>query len=302
MRCEECLPLVEEYFDGELDESVVNLVAQHINACAHCAREHQKLESERELYLSYVYDAEAAPDFWDNIMTRAAREKGAQSNLFERFQHFVTSARGDFSAPRFSAALTALIVLAAVVTTAGLMLYINSRGRSVGTAERIPSKESQPSTATSTAPGQVDVQDESSKTAGAGREEIRKDLNKRQLARGRDERKGSQAVSIQRGAFARSFTKPGSRPSELTPDQLIREAEQKYLAAISMLSRDVSRRRSRLDSETVTRFERTLAEIDRTIADTRRAVREHPGDPLAAQYMLTAYAKKVDVLREMIGY
>ena len=87
-----------------------------------------------------------------------------------------------------------------------------------------------------------------------------------------------------------------------TPDQLIREAEQKYLAAISILSRDVNRHRSQLDAETALRFERTLAAIDRTITDTRRAVREHPGDPVAAQYMLTAYAKKVDVLREMIGY
>ena len=82
----------------------------------------------------------------------------------------------------------------------------------------------------------------------------------------------------------------------------MREAEQKYLAAISILSRDVNRRRSRLDPETVARFEQTLAAVDRTIAGTRRAVREHPDDPVAVQYMLTAYAKKIDVLREMASY
>lgn len=69
-----------------------------------------------------------------------------------------------------------------------------------------------------------------------------------------------------------------------------------------MLSRDVNRRRSRLDAETVARFEQTLAAVNRTIADTRRAARKHPGDPVATQYMLTAYARKVDVLREMVGY
>ena len=42
--------------------------------------------------------------------------------------------------------------------------------------------------------------------------------------------------------------------------------------------------------------------LDRTIADTRKAVRQHPDDPVAVQYMLTAYAKKVDVLREMVDY
>ncbi|HEV2704591.1 MAG TPA: hypothetical protein VGV59_01625, partial [Pyrinomonadaceae bacterium] len=87
-----------------------------------------------------------------------------------------------------------------------------------------------------------------------------------------------------------------------TPDQLVREAEQKYLAAIRLLSHDVRRNRARLDPQTAARFERTLATIDRTIAGTRRAVRQHPGDPVAVNYMLAAYARKVEVLREMASY
>jgi hypothetical protein len=89
---------------------------------------------------------------------------------------------------------------------------------------------------------------------------------------------------------------------ESAPDRLVREAEGKYLAAIRLLSRDVGSRRARLDDDTRARFERTLAAVDRTIADTRRAAREHPRDPVAVQYMLTAYAKKVEVLREMTRY
>jgi hypothetical protein len=96
--------------------------------------------------------------------------------------------------------------------------------------------------------------------------------------------------------------KPESPNRGLSPDELVREAEQKYLAAIAILSRDVNRRRSRLDADTRARFEQTLAAVDRTIAGTRRAVRQHPGDPVAVQYMLTAYAKKVEVLREMASY
>jgi hypothetical protein len=42
-----------------------------------------------------------------------------------------------------------------------------------------------------------------------------------------------------------------------------------------------------------------MVEIDNTIAETRRAVRENPDDPIALQYMLSAYAKKIDVLREV---
>ena len=181
------------------------------------------------------------------------------------------------------------------------MLYINSHGKLAGTAERISQKESIPATASSPTMSQVAGQ-ESSNAAGAGEEERKKDLNKRQLAQNRDERKGSPTLSMRRGTVSRTFTKSEASMRSPTPDQLIREAEQKYLAAISILSRDVNRHRSQLDAETALRFERTLAAIDRTITDTRRAVREHPGDPVAAQYMLTAYAKKVDVLREMIGY
>jgi type VI protein secretion system component VasF len=100
----------------------------------------------------------------------------------------------------------------------------------------------------------------------------------------------------------RAGLKTGATEHKPTSDELVREAEQKYVAAIAMLSRDVNRRRSQLEPEMAARFERTLAAVDRTIADTRRAARQHPGDPVAAQYMLTAYAKKVDVLREIIGY
>ena len=88
-------------------------------------------------------------------------------------------------------------------------------------------------------------------------------------------------------------------PKQADPAQLVREAEQKYLAAISILSRDVNRRRSQIDPTVLARFDSALSDIDRTIKETRRVVREHPDDPVALQYLLSAYAKKVDALRDM---
>ena len=85
----------------------------------------------------------------------------------------------------------------------------------------------------------------------------------------------------------------------MTPAQLVRDAEDKYLTAIAMLSRDVNGRRSQLDPIMLARFDATLADIDRTIKDTRQVVKDNPGDPIALQYLLAAYSKKVDVLREM---
>jgi hypothetical protein len=91
------------------------------------------------------------------------------------------------------------------------------------------------------------------------------------------------------------------RLEEKTPEQLVREAERKYLAAIGILSRDVKQLNTEIDEPTRMKFEQALASIDRTIDATRKAVREHPSDPVAVQYMLAAYARKVDVLREMAG-
>jgi hypothetical protein len=79
----------------------------------------------------------------------------------------------------------------------------------------------------------------------------------------------------------------------------VREAEQKYLKAIAALSRDVGRRRRALDPETAGRFESGLAAVDRAIAETRAAARRHPRDPVVVQYMMAAYSKKVDLLRDM---
>jgi hypothetical protein len=92
---------------------------------------------------------------------------------------------------------------------------------------------------------------------------------------------------------------PQRAAAPLTPAQLVRDAEYKYLTAIAMLSRDVNRRRPQLDPMMLARFDASLAEIDRTIRETRQVVRGNPEDPIALQYLLAAYSKKVDVLREM---
>ena len=98
---------------------------------------------------------------------------------------------------------------------------------------------------------------------------------------------------------ARRMTGAALPAESSAADRLVREAEQKYVAAIRLLTHDVSRRRSRLTPDERARFEQTLAAVDHAIADTRRAARERPRDPVAVQYMLTAYAKKVEVLSEM---
>lgn len=300
MRCEECLPLVEDYFDGELDAQTTDSVAQHLDACASCASAYGKVEREQELYLRYECDAQASPSFWENVMSRAAQDTSARhSDSLARLRGWLQSRFANFSAPRFSSSLTALIVLIAIVITIIVMRYSNSNQKAADSA-------SVSQTDGGRAPASLPTQSETVKpldsATDSGTEQKESGVKEPPQLHGNG-RKGDLLLAASRENVGRAYRRvPGAQSRKPTPDELVREAEQKYVAAIAMLSRDVSRRHSRLDPETAARFERTLAAVDRTIADTRRAARQHPGDPVAAQYMLTAYAKKVDVLREMASF
>jgi hypothetical protein len=89
--------------------------------------------------------------------------------------------------------------------------------------------------------------------------------------------------------------------SKVNPaQQLIKEAEEKYLAAITILSKDAQKNYGQMSPELKASFDKSLRVIDENIAQTRRAIRQHPQDPVIAQYMLASYAKKVEVLQEIV--
>jgi hypothetical protein len=300
MRCEECQAKVEDYFDNELDEQTTDLVAQHLAACRLCANAYAGLEREQELYLQYECETQASPAFWDNVMARSA-----QNNTAQVFQT-LSSLRGwlsNFSTPRFSPSLTALFVLAAVGLTIGVMRYVSSGERSPTSAESVSQNGGVPAPLPTTTP-ETGI-NSANQTQGNGTTVEGSEIGIKeqpQIARSSVGRKDKFVLTAGGEGAGRINRQPQANGRKPTPDELVREAEQKYIAAIAMLSRDVNSRRSRLDPKMAARFEQTLAAVERTISDTRRAVREHPGDPVAAQYMLTAYAKKVDVLREMASF
>jgi hypothetical protein len=65
------------------------------------------------------------------------------------------------------------------------------------------------------------------------------------------------------------------------------------------LTRDIKRRGAKSSSDTLLQAQPALTDLDRTIENTRRAAREQPQNPVAIQYMTTAYAKKIEMLRTM---
>ncbi|HKP87957.1 MAG TPA: zf-HC2 domain-containing protein [Blastocatellia bacterium] len=274
MKCEKCRQYIEEYFDGEIESEIAAQVNSHVAACAGCAKYYEELGQEQELYARYQRDVEVTPALWAGVEARIKREKAPQRS--RPFAGFRERLAGLFATPRFSPALAAALVIVAVGLTVLVMSLMNSRNNNQIAVQQAPPPITNPDNANR----QADANEPKPEDKGD------------KLAN--NNAPGKPAPQKQLVATARP-----PQPKQVDPLQLVREAEQKYVRAIAILSRDVNRRRSQIDPMVLARFDNALTEIDRAINDTRRVVRENPDDPVALQYLLSAYAKKVDALREM---
>jgi hypothetical protein len=280
MKCEDYLPIIESYVDGELDGAIAQRVRTHLATCDSCQEFVAELRQEQDVYALYNREVDITPAMWAAVQARIEKAKPPrQSNILEGAGNWL---RGLIGTPRLSPALAAALIIATVGTTVVVMKYLNSPERpdTQIVASNEPKKnEENNGTQPQPANTQPPVVGNSSPTANVPK-------------------KGGTNEEIRTPERQRNALRQPAKP-EPTPEQLVREAEQKYLSAIAILEKDVSRNKSKLDPMIVVRFEKAMVDIDNTIAETRRAVRENPDDPIALQYMLSAYAKKVDVLREM---
>jgi hypothetical protein len=232
---------------------------------------------EQDVYARYQRDVEVTPLLWASIETRIKEARVQRSEgLLGRLREQLA---GVFSAPRLSPAFAAALVIVAIGVTVLVMSRMNSQ-----TAQHVASSNNNASGTGTDASNRNDA------GAPAPRDPAKSEPDSGIVAK-------TAPSDTVRPTTRTMNTKV--RPAALTPAQLVRDAEQKYLTAIAMLSRDVNRRRSQLDPMMLARFDASLSEIDRTIKETRNVVRDNPEDPIALQYLLAAYSKKVDVLREM---
>jgi hypothetical protein len=290
MKCEKCREYLEEYVDGELDAKLAAQVKSHTATCAACAKLGEQLSQEQGLYARYQRDIEITPALWAGVEARIKQEKAARqprplAGLLERFS-------GLFATPRFSPALAAALVLLAVGITVAVMSWMNAGNRT----QIVATNPSNPPAASSGDSNKTDA----GKTSDAPAPKPEENKDKLADNSNDDESKPAAPEKERRLAPEKRMT-PKTQLAAKQPDpmQLVREAEQKYVRAIAILSSDVNRRRPQIDPVVLARFDSALAGIDRAIEETRRVVRERPDDPVALQYLLSAYAKKVDALREM---
>jgi hypothetical protein len=276
MKCSECQTLIEDYVDGALGEKAGALVSTHVAACAECASFREGVIREQAIYARYERDVNVTPMLWSTIEARIKQERAAEpAGWISRLREQMV---GMFAAPRLSPALAFAIVLVAIAVTVIVMTRLNPGVREVANNNAnvaVPDA------------GGANVNRGPAPPATQGGE------------RSNEVAKAEGSTSPKATAVKASVPRKTPVATAPTPTQLVREAEQKYLTAIAMLARDVNRKRSQLDPIMLARFDSALGDIDRTIKDTRRVVRDNPEDPIALQYLLAAYSKKVDVLRGM---
>jgi hypothetical protein len=303
MKCEDCLAIIEEYFDAELNEQESAKVTEHLTACEICNEVYQSLDQEQQFYAHYQRDIEVTQALWQGVQAGirqpAVRQQSAQPEaLMGRLRRFFTE---TFQAPRFSPALAAMLVAVAVGATVLVMNYVNSRPNPTTISEATnngngsnPAQNSNGNQAVEPGPGVL-----------AGNGNSAPDVNPKPVPVPQTENEpGVKPRIVKTPNYGTKLHEVvagnvESAQPRVTAEALLRDAEQKYVKAIAILQRDFEKRRSKLDPQLVAKLDASLASIDRTIAETRKAVHQNSDDPIAVQYMLTAYAKKVEVLRDI---
>lgn len=134
MKCEECLPRIEEYVDGELDGRMMERMEAHLSTCEPCASELEEIEREQEVYAHYRRDLEVTPAQWNIVRARIEQEKDAYH------QKSRTRARvwfgGAFNSRKpFRPAFVAALLLIVVGITASV-IYLNSHRRQAELAKK----------------------------------------------------------------------------------------------------------------------------------------------------------------------
>jgi hypothetical protein len=124
MRCEDCLPLIEEYFDGEVTGQTSERIGAHLSACADCAAALDALSFEQEIYARYDRGGlEVTPDLWARVSAEIARTPlstegpAAGRPFLSRARDYFSAALGPLTArPALASSLALLLVAAAAGT------------------------------------------------------------------------------------------------------------------------------------------------------------------------------------------
>jgi tetratricopeptide (TPR) repeat protein len=269
MNCERYQTELEDFLYGELSESRAAELRVHLAACPACAQAREALAREQEIFAQYYEQTalEPAPELWEAVRTRIQTKPRVAEAATATKTGWLSGLFAGLLSPallRQAAFAAALIVVSVAVTT----FYFKNRERDSKDVAIVKLPTTTP-TINPPAP--------------------------------------SPAPSVEatpHNKLVRNAPRVQPKPQpEASETQLIQthiaRAEREYQSAIKLLDRVIARNRDKFAPGVLNQYESSLALIDKSIAESRRALRERPGDAASGQFLLAAYAKKLELMQEI---
>ncbi len=275
MTCERCKAEIEDFLYGELSEARATEVRAHLASCSACALEREALERENEIFSSYYEQTalEPSPEMWEAIRSRinlgpVMQEQGRRSGGF--WANLMNAgALAWLLRPSVLRQTAFALILIALSVTATTLFLKHSSERGKGSVVVVTTPTPQPTITPAPIPSPtVDIVRD---TPSPGR--------------------------------TRAVQRPVQPVKQLTDQEMLNQqiarAEREYQNAIEMLDRAIVKRKDSFDPELIKQYESSLALIDDSIATSRRALRARPNDLAAGQFLLAAYARKVELMQDI---
>lgn len=260
--CQECQFELEDYLAGEVESSRDMEIRAHLASCAACAELRDAIERENRIYAEFHRQTELTPgpEMWASIRERLSLAKPVAESWW-RGQAWMWI----FSPAMMRQAAFAIVLMAVSV---GVTVYLLNRDRDQGP---VVARNDKPVETSTPSPSTAPV--------------------------------GSMMTGATPELPAEKTPRSVTAPRPVSEEELIRRqlarAEREYQGAIRLLDTAIAKRQDRFDPEVRRQYEASLALIDRSIGESRRAFRADPRDLAAGQFLIAAYARKVELMQDI---
>ena len=283
INCNKCRTELEDFLYGELSESRSTEIRSHLSGCESCAALRTELERENEIFADFFEQTAIDPseELWQSIRTRIGNEPVKQKNPGWLGRLF----NGEVLALFLSPAVLRQAAFAVILIALTVMATVFYLKRNASQAQLVAQNHSeQAKTPQSTVVPVVPVVKESGNPAEPATGQI-------------------DQPPQQRPMVIPAVNRPAPPVGEVSERDLIsrqiRRAENEYRGAIRMLDRAIARRSDTFDPELIRQYQSSLALIDDSISQSRLALRRTPDDAAAGQFLLAAYARKVELMQDI---
>jgi anti-sigma factor RsiW len=286
--------LLQSYFDGELSSEMMERVATHIASCQECSAAQGEIETE-----SAMLAATFAPELSLSVPTGRLRlrldaaiadleiqQRSSAEHKGSRLRNWFSSLSAPFSfVPQHAVGFASLIVVATLGIVLAFILMRPEQATTLNVAENV-----KPTVLPSVA-----VPEQKQTATAQSAEEITPTMVKVSAPRGR----AVNNARVRKPNMGRSEQRVEPQPqfAESAAMASLMPGERNYLKAIASLDTAIksggdNSMRPTLRAE----YERNLQVVDEAIAQTRAVAQRNPNDKDAAEFLLSAYQSKVELM------